>query len=68
MLLSNLLDYKKAAGDVQEVSLLKKVSSVVRQHINLYGRYEFCREPETIDINEIVQELAQVPVRRILAE
>ena len=68
MLLSNLLDYKKAAGDVQEVSLLKKVSPVVRQHINLYGRYEFRRGPETIDINEIVRELSQVPVRRILAE
>ena len=68
LLLSNLLDCKKAASDIQGTSLLKQVSPFAWQHINLYGRYEFRRGPETIDMNEIVQELAQVPVRRILAE
>ena len=53
---------KKAASDVQEASLLKKVSPIAWQHIDLYGRYEFRKGPETINMNEIVQELDQVPV------
>lgn len=31
-----------------------------------YGRYEFRKGPETINMDEIVQELAQLPVRHIL--
>ena len=66
MILSNLLDYQEAAGDVQGAALLKHVSPVAWQHINLYGRYEFRKGPETININEIVQELTQVPVQHVL--
>ncbi len=66
MLLSNLLGYQEAAGDVQGAALLKHVSPVAWQHINLYGRYEFRKGPETINMNEIVQKLAQVPVRHVL--
>ena len=66
VLLSNLLDYKEAAGDTHEVTLLKQVSPVAWQHINLYGRYEFLKRPEAINMSEIVKELAQVPVRKVL--
>ncbi len=52
---------KTAAGDVQEAALLKHISPVAWQHINLYGRYEFRNGPEAININEIVRELAQLP-------
>jgi len=62
MILSNVLIYKEKAGDTQGTSLLKKVSPVAWQHINLYGRYEFSGSLETIDINAITQKLSQVPL------
>lgn len=65
-LLSNVLNYKEAAGDAQGAVLLKQVSPVAWQHINMYGRYEFSKSPETIDIGAIVQELSQVPVKQTL--
>jgi TnpA family transposase len=66
MLLSGLLEYKEAAGDVQGVALLQHISPVAWQHINLYGRYEFRNGPEAININAIVRELAQLPVRQVM--
>jgi len=47
---------------MQGATLLTHVSPVAWQHINLYGRYEFRREPETINMPAIIQDLAQVPV------
>jgi hypothetical protein len=43
------------------VAQLKNVSPVARQHINLYGRYEFNKRPETINMTDIIQELSQAP-------
>ena len=63
MLLSNLLEYKEAVGDVQGASWLKHVSPVAWQHINFFGRYEFRKAPEAINMHEIIRELAQLPVR-----
>ena len=63
LLLSSVLAYKEAAGDVQGANVLKRVSPVAWQHINFFGRYEFCNGPETINMHEIVRELAQLPVR-----
>jgi TnpA family transposase len=40
-LLSNLLAFKEARGDVEGVALLARVSPVAWQHINWFGRYEF---------------------------
>ena len=68
MLLSNVLAYKEAAGDVQGANLLKQVSPVAWQHINFFGRYEFRKGPEAINMHEIVRELAQLPVRLASAE
>jgi TnpA family transposase len=67
MLLSNLLDYKEAAGDIEGAALLKQVSPIAWQHINLYGRYEFRKGPEAININELVRELARLPIQRVMA-
>ncbi|MEK4503602.1 hypothetical protein [Bacillus sp. FSL R12-0069] len=39
--------------------MLKQVSPVAWQHINLYGRYEFHSNQEMINMDEIIQELAQ---------
>ncbi len=39
--------------------LLRQVSPVAWQHINFYGRYEFIKGPAPIDVDVMVQELAQ---------
>ncbi|MED1304753.1 hypothetical protein P4U65_30485 [Bacillus pacificus] len=38
---------------------LKQISPVAWQHINLYGRYEFNKQQESVDMDAIIQELAQ---------
>jgi TnpA family transposase len=60
VLLSQLAAHKERAGDVQGAALLVHVSPVAWQHINFYGRYEFSTGPEAINLEEIIQELAQV--------
>ena len=67
IILSNLLSHKERTGDSQGAALLKQVSLVAWQHINLHGRYEFRKSPEAIDIDAIVQELSQVLVTKALA-
>jgi TnpA family transposase len=67
LLLSHVLACKGGAGDTQGAALLKQVSPVAWQHINLYGRYEFRKAPEAIDIEAIVQALSQVSVKPTLA-
>src|SRR6266446_7917749 len=66
-ILSHVLACKGGAGDTPGAALLKQVSPVAWQHINLYGRYEFSKSPEAIDIDAIVQALFQVPVKPTLA-
>jgi len=44
------------------------VSPIAWQHINLYGRYEFRKAPETIDFSALIQELDQIPVQPDLAD
>ena len=61
-ILSELLAYKEISGDVQGAALLKQVSPVAWQHINLYGRYEFNKRPEFLDMDAIIRALAQLPV------
>ena len=68
MLLSSLLEYKEAAGDVQGAALLKHISPVAWQHINVHGRYEFRNGPEAININEIVRELGQFSVWQVMTD
>jgi hypothetical protein len=41
---------------------LAQVSPVAWQHINLCGRYEFTKTPESINMVAIIQALAQAPV------
>jgi hypothetical protein len=45
---------------VQGVEVLKQISPVAWQHINLYGRYEFRKCSEPIDLDDIVRQLTQV--------
>jgi len=59
-ILSHLLAHKERNGDAPGASLLTQVSPVA-WHINLYGRYEFRKEPEAIDLPALIQELDQIP-------
>ena len=61
-ILSDLLTYRKGLGDIDGVALLSLVSPVAWQGINFYGRYEFGKPPEIIDLKAIIQQLAQIPI------
>jgi hypothetical protein len=61
-ILSRLLAHKEAAGDTAGAELLTQVSPVAWQHINFYGRYEFTKSPAPIDLDPIVEALAQRPI------
>ena len=63
MLLSDLLECKEAAGDLEGAERLKQVSPVAWQHIHFFGRYEFRKGPKAINMRKIVRELAPLPVR-----
>jgi TnpA family transposase len=61
-ILSDLLTHSDSCGDTARVALLSQVSPVAWQHINFYGRYEFSRQPEIIDMETILQQLIQLPL------
>jgi TnpA family transposase len=61
-ILSQLLTHKERLGDMQGVVHLRQVSPVAWQHINLCGRYEFTKALETINLEAIVQALAEVQI------
>ena len=61
-ILSSLLEHKEKSGDSSGAALLKQISPVAWQHINFYGRYEFAKGPEPINMDAIVQELSRLPV------
>jgi hypothetical protein len=61
-ILSRLLAHKEAAGDRAGVELLTQVSPIAWQHINFYSRYEFTKGPTPINLDAIVEELAQHPI------
>jgi hypothetical protein len=59
-ILSNMLAYREKNG--QEADVMKQISPVAWQHINLYGRYEFNKQQESVDMEAIIQDLAQSKV------
>ena len=68
MLLSRLLTYKEASGDAVGAGLITQVSPVAWQHINFYGRYEFTKGTEAINVEAIVEALAQQPLMPVESE
>ena len=61
-ILSRLLNHRELLGDSTRIAQLSLVSLVAWQHVNFYGRYEFNRKPESIDIEAILQQLMQLPI------
>ncbi len=56
---SKFLAYKEILGDQEVNSFLKQISPVAWQHINLHGRYQFNNQPNSIDMDSIIQNLSQ---------
>ncbi|MBA3867516.1 MAG: Tn3 family transposase [Anaerolineae bacterium] len=61
-LLSNLLLHHQHTDNLQQLQLLRRVSPVAWQHINFYGRYEFNKPPQVVDIPALTQQLAQLDI------
>lgn len=61
-ILSDLLQHHQRAGNAHQSELLRRVSPVAWQHINLHGRYEFNKPPQMIDVASLVQQLAQYDI------
>ena len=61
-LLSHLLAHKESRSDMQGAALVKQASAIAWQHVNLYGRYEFRKQPEPVNVDEIVRELAEIQI------
>ncbi|WP_404452705.1 Tn3 family transposase [Virgibacillus necropolis] len=57
-ILSKMLIHREKEG--QDSDVLKRISPVAWQHINLYGHYEFNKSQESINIDAIIRELAQL--------
>lgn len=56
--------FKENLGGDQGAAFFKPISPIAWQHVNLYGRYEFSKEPEAINLHTLIQELAhpQIPL------
>lgn len=52
-----MLAYGERKGLDSDV--MKQISPVAWQHINFYGKYEFNIRQEPVDMDTIIQELAQ---------
>lgn len=63
-ILSRFLAYKENAGDKEVSSLLKQISPVAWQHINLHGRYQFKDQPNSVDMDSIIQKLSLASIEK----
>lgn len=67
-ILSNVLRYHEGRGDEAAAAALGQVSPAAWQHVNFYGRYEFLKEVELIDIDAVVEGLVSAVGWRRLDE
>ncbi len=58
-ILSDLLTYYESTGDAASAEWIKQISPVAWQHINLYGRYEFQKKPNPINLDEIIRQVTE---------
>ena len=57
-LLSRVYEQKLAAGDLEAAELVKKVSPVAWQHVNLFGSFEFSDTESGIDLDALATQFA----------
>ena len=60
-ILSRLLEHQQRTGNTPGAEATKKASPVAWQHINFHGRYEFQKQPDPLNIDAIIRELAKTP-------
>src|SRR5659263_536221 len=53
-ILSTLLEQKEKEGKQEEADLIKRISPIAWQNVNLLGRFEFQRQQKTINIQEMI--------------
>jgi hypothetical protein len=53
-ILSTLLEQKEKEGKQEEANLIKRISPIAWQNVNLLGRFEFQRQQKTINIQEMI--------------
>lgn len=58
---SCLYEYYERRGDEGSCDLIKRLSPVAWQHINLVGRYEFQAGEKNIDLQQPIQDLLNSP-------
>lgn len=56
-ILSQLLSEAEKKGNIEEAEIIKKISPIAWQHINLYGRYLFHQRSAMVNIEELVTSL-----------
>ncbi len=61
-MLSRVMAQKEATGDNAGVAVISQVSPVAWQHINFYGRYEFTKGADPIDMDVMVETLTKTPL------
>lgn len=54
-LLSRIYAQKKSAGDVAAIDILKHISPIAWQHINLFGSFEFTQTESHIDLDALAE-------------
>ena len=64
-LLSQSWAHKEATQDMTHIA---HISPVAWQHVNFYGRYEFTKASEPINMEEIVEALAHYPILSMVDE
>jgi hypothetical protein len=53
------LIFTQSAGRKEEADLVKRISPIARQNVNLLGRFEFYRQQSVINIDEMISLLEQ---------
>lgn len=59
-ILSNLLDKYESTTGTESTEWIKQISPVAWQHVNLYGRYEFQKTPDPIDLEDMISQLSHL--------
>ncbi|MFT6128719.1 MAG: TnpA family transposase [Neolewinella sp.] len=59
-ILSNMLDQYESATDTESTEWIKQISPVAWQHVNLYGRYEFQKTPDPINLEDMISQLSHL--------
>jgi Tn3 transposase DDE domain len=54
LLLSRVYEQKQAADDQEALAIVKDISPVAWQHINLFGTFEFSPSTSKVDIDAFV--------------